>query len=85
MTAFTKVEVFYVPLADIEVGDRIHFLEEARVLSLADDIEARGLENPIQLRKMTDGTIRLVAGRHRLEAASFWLVEDIGDGQGADR
>lgn len=70
------IEVLQVAIAQIKVGARIHHFDEGRVLSLADDIEARGLETPIQLRELPDGSLHLVAGRHRLAAVTLlgWEV-----------
>ena len=62
-----KVEL--IPINQVEITDRLHIFDEARVLSLSDDMEARGLMSPILLRKMPNGVLRLVAGRHRLAAA----------------
>ena len=62
-----KVEL--ISINQVEITDRLHIFDEARVLSLSDDMEARGLMSPILLRKMPNGVLRLVAGRHRLAAA----------------
>lgn len=61
-----------VPIAEIEVGDRLRDLGEGAVADLMVSIQETGLIQPILLRPIEreDGEIglRLVAGAHRLEA-----------------
>lgn len=58
-----------VSIAAIEVGARLHAFDRQRMLSLADSIDAIGLKTPIQVRLLPGPQLKLVAGRHRLEAA----------------
>lgn len=52
----------------IEVAARVRKAASADVQGLARSIEAEGLINPVMLRQLPDGRVRLVAGLHRLEA-----------------
>ena len=75
--AIQPIKVEQVLVGEIEIYERIHNFDKVRVLSLSDDMEARGLMSPILLRKMPDGNLGLVAGRHRLAAAQLLGWETI--------
>ncbi len=75
--AIQPIKVEQVLVGEIEIYERIHNFDKVRVLSLSDDMEARGLMSPILLRKMPDGNLCLVAGRHRLAAAQLLGWETI--------
>ena len=90
MSVEEQIIVRQVAVGQIEIGERLHIFDEARVLSLSDDMEARGLMSPILLREMPNGVLRLVAGRHRLAAAQLlgWesiaaIVENMTDEEAA--
>lgn len=65
ITSIVKVSV-----ADVVVRDRLRDVSDAGVESLMASVERLGvMKDPIQVRKITDGTLVLMAGGHRLEAA----------------
>lgn len=59
-----------VSVADVIVRDRLRDVSDAGVGSLMASIERLGgMTDPIQVRRMKDGMLVLMAGEHRLEAA----------------
>ena len=77
-----------IPIDRIEVGTHRRALKDLK--ALASSIEDVGLLNPITVRKDGNGSYRLVAGYHRLEAckAIGWLeidatIVDLTDNQAA--
>lgn len=68
------IETRPVPLAEIQIEDRLRPVSELAVESLAQSIETLGLQNEIHLRKVKrSGALRLIAGGHRV--AAFTLLE----------
>lgn len=66
----TLMKLDRLPIAEIVEGDRMRPVSEAGVMSLIASIEELGvMKDPIHIRKLKDGTYRLIAGGHRLEAA----------------
>ncbi len=61
-----KRELF--PIDRIVIGDRLREIVPSAVALLEASIKTEGLIHPIVLRRLPDGTARLVVGRHRLEA-----------------
>nr|WP_283258334.1 ParB N-terminal domain-containing protein [Pseudomonas sp. GX19020] len=65
-------------IADIIVGDRLRPVSEAGVESLIASIKETGvMKDAIHIRKKKDGKLVLIAGGHRLEAASRLGWEEI--------
>jgi ParB-like chromosome segregation protein Spo0J len=54
---------------EIVVGDRARSLNHESVALLKQSISAIGIKTPISVRRLGDGRWKLVAGRHRLQAA----------------
>ena len=72
----TRIEA--VPLADIEVGERLRAaLDDAVITSLGESMAARGLQSPVVLNAPENGRFMLIAGAHRLEAAKRLGWDDI--------
>jgi len=64
------MQVQHIPLADIEVGDRLRPATTEYVDGLAGDMEKRGLRSPIEVAEGAgDHPYILVSGLHRLMAA----------------
>ncbi|ODR93554.1 hypothetical protein AUC70_11875 [Methyloceanibacter stevinii] len=63
------VEQREVPVADIVVGNRLREIDEEWVAALAAMIKVEGQQSAIGVRDLGDGTYKLTAGEHRLEAA----------------
>lgn len=61
----------------IQIGQRVRGAGSADVAALARSIELEGLIHPIMVRQLKDGTVRLVAGLHRLDAFKFLKRIDI--------
>lgn len=63
------IETVDIPLADIDVSGRRRPVSEVAVQSLKLSIEALGLQNEIQVRRVVHqgGKIKLMAGGHRVE------------------
>jgi ParB-like chromosome segregation protein Spo0J len=59
-----------VPIASIEIGDRLLKPDTQLIDELAKDIDERGLLQRIGVRARTDGKHDLIWGRHRYEAAA---------------
>jgi ParB-like chromosome segregation protein Spo0J len=70
-----KVERVAVDL--IDVGKRLRPLDEVAVAALAESMQRLGQLQPISAHKPDDGTLLLVAGLHRLEAAKHLGWEEI--------
>lgn len=61
------MQVTYIPLSKLLVNERNFFVVED-VQALADDIALHGLDNPLTVREIGDGTYRIVAGHRRRKA-----------------
>lgn len=73
LTTMTRV-----PVADVVVRDRLRPVSEAGVASLLASIEETGvMKDAIHVRKKKDGSLHLMAGGHRLEAARRLGWEEI--------
>ncbi|SDH29625.1 ParB N-terminal domain-containing protein, partial [Roseospirillum parvum] len=67
-----------VALSDVDVGDRLRAVDEAYAHLLAENIAEVGcLRQPIEVRRLTAKTYRLIAGAHRLRAAELLGWSDI--------
>ena len=64
----SSIEVVSVRVADVEVPDNCRSIRQDTVDDLAASMEQIGLRTPISVRN-SKNEIKLVAGRHRLEAA----------------
>ena len=64
----SSIEVVSVRVADVEVPDNCRSIRQDAVDDLAASMEQIGLRTPISVRN-SKNEIKLVAGRHRLEAA----------------
>ena len=62
-----NMQVTYIPLSKLLVNERNFFVVED-VQALADDIALHGLDNPLTVREIGDGTYRIVAGHRRRKA-----------------
>lgn len=64
------IETVDIPLADIDVSGRRRPVSEVGVQSLKLSLEALGLQNEIQVRRVAhqNGKLKLMAGGHRVEA-----------------
>ena len=68
----TRPDTVRVPLAEIEIGERIGFLNAEHVNDLAERMDAEGQHTPIQLKRNGNAAKikwSLVAGLHRMLAA----------------
>lgn len=54
---------------DVHVGNRLRALNEQTVATLTESMRRLGQLSPISVYRLDDGTLCLVAGFHRLEAA----------------
>lgn len=61
-------------------------ISESKVLELVENLQKNPLSTPVVLRKLSDGTLEVIAGRHRIEAYKRMgrreieaSVRDIGD------
>jgi ParB-like chromosome segregation protein Spo0J len=70
MSAITTRREADVPIASIEVGDRLRKPDLPTIAALAEDFAERGMLQRIGVRERADGKHNLVWGRHRLEAAA---------------
>lgn len=78
-----KAAVLTVALAEIEIGERVQPLDEAKAQEIAASYEAHGeLVNKIGLRHVPNGERKwvLVHGRHRLRALEIAGVEQFVEG-----
>lgn len=66
MTEVGKVQ--QVPIAAIEVVDRLRPVDPAHVRAIAESIGAIGQRQPIEVLALEEGGFRLISGAHRLEA-----------------
>lgn len=69
-----------IPLADIEIGERLRRVDAAHVEGLKHSIEGHGLFNPIQVTstdRKRGPAYRLISGAHRLEAVRVLGREQI--------
>ncbi|SDH89442.1 ParB N-terminal domain-containing protein, partial [Roseospirillum parvum] len=67
-----------VALSAVDVGDRLRAVDEAYAHLLAENIAEVGcLRQPIEVRRLTAKTYRLIAGAHRLRAAELLGWSDI--------
>jgi ParB family chromosome partitioning protein len=65
-------------LAEIVVGPRLRPVSEAGVASLLASIAETGvMKDPVDLRRKKDGSLHLMAGAHRVEAARRLGWEDV--------
>lgn len=65
------MKIEQIAIAEIVVADRLRATDLNRVSFLAESMEFHGLRQPVEVRKVKhDGSIRLVAGAHRLCAAT---------------
>lgn len=63
-------ETVLLPVADIEMGDRLRLVDDDYAELLAASMEDRGLMQPIEVGKANrKGAYQLIAGAHRLTAA----------------
>lgn len=62
-----NMQVTYIPLSKLIVNERNFFVVED-VQELADNIKLHGLDNPLTVREIGDGTYRIVAGHRRRKA-----------------
>jgi ParB family transcriptional regulator, chromosome partitioning protein len=67
-TKSSQIDVVRVRVADVKVSSRWRSINESKLKHLVESINSIGIQNPIHVR-ISNGKIRLVAGRHRLEAA----------------
>ena len=56
------------PLDNIDFGDRLRTVSEGAVTHIAESIRRHGLQNPIQVRGLSEDRYLLVAGAHRCQA-----------------
>lgn len=56
------------PLDSIDFGDRLRTVSEGAVTHIAESIRRHGLQNPIQVRGLSEERYLLVAGAHRCQA-----------------
>ncbi len=71
------MEVRYCGVHDVQIGDRLRSLDPEKVATLAESMDAIGLQQPISVWSDSMETLELVAGLHRLEAARKLGWEDI--------
>lgn len=80
-------ELLLLPIADIEIGERIAVRDDAHITHLAGLFRADGQRDPIEVAKRGPGAARpwlLVAGYHRIHAAMAAGLSDIAAYQVAD-
>lgn len=80
-------ELLLLPIADIEIGERIAVRDDAHIAHLAGLFEADGQRDPIEVAKRGPDATRpwlLVAGYHRIHAAMAAGLPDIAAYQVAD-
>lgn len=74
----TLMQIDKVPVSDVIVRDRLRPVSEAGVESLIASITEIGvMKDAIHVRKKKDGSLHLIAGGHRLEAAKRLGWEEI--------
>lgn len=66
-----------VPLAQIEVGDRLRAIDEDYAALIAQSIKARGQMTPVEVRQNGEDGFILVSGGHRYRAAQLLQAETI--------
>jgi len=71
------MEVRYCEVDQVQIGNRLRSLDPDKVASLAESMDAIGLQQPISVWSDNIETLQLVAGLHRLEAARKLGWEDI--------
>jgi ParB family transcriptional regulator, chromosome partitioning protein len=64
----SPIEVVKVSVADVKVPKRWRSINKIKLKRIADSMNSIGIQNPIHVR-INNGGIKLIAGRHRLEAA----------------
>ncbi len=71
--------VDYIPLDQIEVGERLRPVDHDAVALIAGSMSDpnNGQLTPIKVRRLTEGNYRLVAGAHRLAAATLLKLHAI--------
>ena len=61
-----------IPLADIDISNRLRAIDEGHAQLLAENIRETGkLRQPVEVRALRSGKYRLIAGGHRLRAAEL--------------
>jgi ParB-like chromosome segregation protein Spo0J len=64
-------KITLIPIEDIKIRGKRRPINRRKLRTLADSIQAIGLQNPITVRLRKNGDVLLVAGRHRLKAAKM--------------
>jgi ParB family chromosome partitioning protein len=59
-----------IPISSIDAGLRLRPVDEAQAAFLAENIQANGLRQPVEVRAVKGGGYRLIAGGHRLAACA---------------
>jgi ParB family transcriptional regulator, chromosome partitioning protein len=61
-----------IPLADIDISNRLRAIDEGHAQLLAENIQETGkLRQPVEVRVLQGGKYRLIAGGHRLRAVEL--------------
>ena len=71
------MEIRYCEVDQVQIGERLRSVDVEKVSALAESMDAIGLQQPISVWSGSIGTLELVAGLHRLEAARKLGWEEI--------
>ena len=63
------MEIRYCEVDQVQIGERLRFLDANKVAALVESMEKIGLQQPISVWSSDSTTYNLVAGYHRLLAA----------------
>lgn len=76
MSASSKSQMIFLPLADIQIGDRLRGASEPAVASIDASIRELGLLSPLHVQKRKEGYF-LLDGLHRFRASERVGLEEV--------